>query len=476
MHVWKEGSAMSSSSSRTPIRTLLATSPLNQEVTVKGWVRSLRKSKTFGFLSLNDGSCFGCLQAVIDDSLPNNDEVFKLLTGASVAVTGIVVPSQGKGQSIELQAKRVEIIGQADETFPLQKKATTLEFLREHAHLRVRTNTFGAVFRVRHALAFATHRFFHERGFYYMNAPIITGSDCEGAGEMFRVTTLPLDALPRTTDGQIEFAADYFGRATNLTVSGQLEAECHALGLGAVYTFGPTFRSENSNTTRHLSEFWMIEPEVAFADLDEVATLATDYLKYMITFALDHCAEDLDFLQQRYQPGLRAMLELVRDAAFVKITYSEAIAILEAAAAKEKFQFPVAWGADIQTEHERYLTEKHFQLPVIVTDYPKAIKAFYMKQNDDGKTVRAMDVLVPGVGEIIGGSQREDDLAKLLTRIREMGLREEDYWWYLDLRRFGSAPHAGFGLGFERAVMYITGMANIRDVIPFPRFPRSADF
>ncbi len=459
---------------RRTLKELFSGDFLGQEVVVKGWLRSVRNNKHFAFLVLNDGTTQGTLQIVADSVLDNYEKITSLLAGSSVGILGKVVESQGKNQSIELQAQHIEIYGEVDSTYPLQKKRTSLEFLREKAHLRVRTNTFGAVFRVRHALAFATHKFFNDRGFKYLHTPIITGSDCEGAGEMFQVTTLDMEQLPRDDKGRVDFSRDYFGKATNLTVSGQLEAECFAMGLGAVYTFGPTFRAENSNTTRHLAEFWMVEPEVAFADLDDDAQLASDYLKYLIDYALTTCSEEMKFFEQFYQKGLIDSLTQVRDSEFIKITYTEAINILEQS--NKKFDFTPKWGADLQTEHERFLTEEHFQGPVIVTDYPKEIKAFYMKQNDDGKTVRAMDVLVPGVGEIIGGSQREDSYDKLVARIKELGQKVEDYWWYLDLRKYGSVPHSGFGLGFERAVMYITGMSNVRDVIAFPRTPKNAEF
>lgn len=461
---------------RIRVKEVLKGDLVDQTVMVKGWVRSVRKGKSFSFIVINDGSCQSSLQIVADPVLSNYEEVASMLTGYAIAVTGKLVRSQGKGQAVEMQASQVEVLGKTDESFPLQKKATSLEFLREVAHLRPRTNTFGAVFRVRHVLAQATHEFFSNEGLYYLNTPIITGSDCEGAGEMFQVTTLKLDKMPKNAKGEIDFEQDYFGRATNLTVSGQLEAECFAMGMGGVYTFGPTFRSENSNTSRHLSEFWMVEPEVAFADLDEVADLASRYIKHLIKSALTHCMEELQFLEQNYESGLLEKLNHVMAKDFVKITYTEAVATLETIAKTHKFEFPVSWGLDLQSEHERYLTEVHFKAPVIVTDYPKTIKAFYMRQNEDGKTVRAMDILVPGIGEIIGGSQREERLDLLLKRMEEMKLPINEYWWYTDLRRYGSVPHAGFGLGFERAVMYITGMSNIRDVIPFPRTPKSAEF
>ncbi|MFZ4713646.1 MAG: asparagine--tRNA ligase [Bacteriovoracaceae bacterium] len=461
---------------RTKIKEIFEKNIVGDDFTIKGWVRSVRKGKSFSFIVVNDGTCQNSIQIVADQVLPNYETVSAMLTGYCISVTGKLVQSQGKGQAIEMQASSVEVLGVANTEFPLQKKATSLEFLREVAHLRPRTNTFGAVFRIRHLLAQATHQFFDKEGLFYLNTPIITGSDCEGAGEMFQVTTLKLDNCPKNTKGEVDFEQDYFGKSTNLTVSGQLEAECFAMGMGGVYTFGPTFRSENSNTSRHLSEFWMVEPEVAFADLEEVADLASRYIKALITAALDKGRDELTFLQQNYDANLITTLEHVKNSEFKKITYTEAVDILIEAAKTEKFEYKVAWGSDLQSEHERYLCEKHFKVPTIVTDYPKEIKSFYMKQNADGKTVRAMDVLVPGVGELIGGSQREERLEFLQKRMEELKLPMEEYWWYLDLRRFGTAPHAGFGLGFERAVMYITGMSNIRDVIPFPRTPKSAEF
>lgn len=440
---------------------------------VAGWVKSLRKSKKFAFLVLNDGSCFQDLQIIVDADLPNYENATSVSTGYCVKVEGKVVQSGGR-QALEMQASSVEIVGTVPEDYPLQKKSTSLEFLRENAHLRARTNTLSAVFRVRHQLCMATHDFFNKKGYYYIHTPIVTASDCEGAGELFRVSTLNAENPPRTDKGEVNFSEDYFGKQTFLCVSGQLEAESLALSLGGVYTFGPTFRSENSNTPRHLAEFWMVEPEVAFADLEDIAALGAEYIQYLISWALKHCPDEIAFFEKQYKEGLVETLNHVVSSEFKKITYTEAVEILQNSG--EKFEFPVAWGSDLQTEHERFLTEKHFNSPVIVTDYPKEIKAFYMKQSDDGKTVRAMDILVPGVGEIIGGSQREDDLEKLKKRIQEMNLPEKEYWWYLDLRRFGSAPHSGFGLGLERAVMYITGMSNIRDVIPFPRFPKSVEF
>lgn len=478
---------------RTKIKDILNSEALHYPVTVKGWVRSFRNNQ---FIALNDGSCMDSVQAVID---LNTDEalVRRIGNGAALSIEGEVVPSQGKGQKVEIRVSKLEVLGECPgEEYPLQlKNRPSLEFLREKAHLRFRTNTFGAVFRVRHSLAFAIHEFFQKRGFVYLHTPIITASDAEGAGEMFRVTTLPLDGAPRNEDGSIDFREDFFGRSTNLTVSGQLEAELAAMALGEVYTFGPTFRAENSNTTRHLAEFWMIEPEVAFNTLKENMDLAEDFIKYVIRYALEHNRADLEFLagrlleeekqkpmQERSDMGLIEKLEFVINNDFERITYTEAIDILLQSAhyKKKKFQYDISWGIDMQSEHERYLVEKHFKKPVIVTNYPKAIKAFYMREDDNcesGKeTVAAMDILAPGIGEIVGGSQREERLDKLEQRMQEMHIPTEEMYWYLDTRRFGTAPHAGFGLGFERLVLFVTGMTNIRDVIPFPRTPKSADF
>lgn len=458
------------------IKKVFEARPVDQVVTVKGWIKSLRNSKKFSFMVLNDGSTQKDLQIIVDATLSNYEEVSKLTLGSSVAVEGLVVASQGK-QPIEMQAKGVRIYCANSEDYPLQKKETSLEYLREIAHLRSRTNTFSAVFRLRHVLAQATHEFFTKENFHYLHTPVITASDAEGAGEMFRLSTLNLDKLPRTDKGAIDFKQDYFGRETFLTVSGQLEAETYAVGgLGRVYTFGPTFRSENSNTSRHLSEFWMIEPEAAFFDLDDNAQLATDYVKHLIRSAIEKAPEELEFLASRYAPENMKTLEHVMNSPFEKVTYTNAIDILTKEALSAKFEHQVKWGIDLQTEHERFLAEQYFKRPTIVTDYPKDIKAFYMKQNDDGKTVRAMDVLVPGVGELIGGSQREENYDRLVKRMEEMKMDTSNYWWYLDLRKYGSVPHAGFGLGFERAVMYISGMTNIRDVIPFPRTPKNAEF
>lgn len=458
------------------IKKVYELKPVDQTVVVKGWVKSLRQSKKFSFLVLNDGTTQKDLQIIVDSTLPNYEDATKLTIGSSVEVEGLIVASQGK-QPVEMQAKCVHVYCLNSEDYPLQKKETSLEYLREIAHLRSRTNTFSAVFRLRHVLAQATHEFFSNESFTYLHTPIITASDAEGAGEMFRISTLHLDKLPRTDKGQIDFKQDYFGRETFLSVSGQLEAETFAVGgLGRVYTFGPTFRSENSNTARHLSEFWMVEPEAAFNTLEDNAALATAYVKHLIKKSIDQCGEELEFLASRYAPENLKTLEHVMTSPFEMVTYTNAIKILEEVSKTYKFDFPVKWGMDLQTEHERFLAEQYFKRPTIVTDYPRDIKAFYMKQNDDGKTVRAMDVLVPGVGELIGGSQREDNYDKLVRRMEEMKMDIKNYWWYLDLRKYGSVPHAGFGLGFERAVMYISGMSNIRDVIPFPRTPKNAEF
>ncbi|HEY4061800.1 MAG TPA: asparagine--tRNA ligase [Puia sp.] len=475
---------------RIKVKELLATTPENQEVIVMGWVRTFRNNQ---FIALNDGSTNTNLQIVAE--LGAYDETFlkRITPGASLKVTGLLVPSLGKGQVVEVKARSIEILGDCNpEKYPLQlKNKPSLEYLREIAHLRFRTNTFGAIFRVRHALAFAIHRFFNEKGFVYLHTPIITASDAEGAGETFRVSTLPFDNPPRAEDGSIDFKEDFFGRATNLTVSGQLEGELGAMAFSDVYTFGPTFRAENSNTARHLAEFWMIEPEMAFHDLEDNMNLAESFIRYLIQYVLDHNREDLEFLAQRLieeekqkpqaersELGLIEKLEFVLNNQFERISYTEAIDILLQSPAykKKKFQYEVKWGIDMQSEHERYLVEKHFKKPVIVTGYPKEIKAFYMRQNDDGKTVAAMDILVPGIGELVGGSQREERLEKLETRMQEMRIPVEEMWWYLDTRRYGGVPHAGFGLGFERMMLFVTGMTNIRDVIAFPRTPKSAEF
>jgi len=474
---------------RTKIKDILQREETGYEVTVKGWVRSFRNNQ---FIALNDGSCMNNLQVVIE--LDTDEHIVKNITsGAALSITGSVVASQGKGQKVEVKASKVEILGECDpEKYPLQlKNRPSLEYLREIAHLRFRTNTFSAVFRVRHSLAFAIHKFFNDRGFVYLHTPIITASDAEGAGEMFRVTTLPFDNPPRNEDGTIDFKEDFFGKSTNLTVSGQLEGELGATALGEVYTFGPTFRAENSNTARHLAEFWMIEPEVAFNDLTDNMDLAEDFIKYIIKYTLEHNREDLEFLAQRLadeekqkpqnersEMGLIEKLEFVLNNQFERITYTEAIDVLLQSPAykKKKFQYEVKWGIDMQSEHERYLVEKHFKKPVIVTDYPKDIKAFYMRMNEDDKTVAAMDILAPGIGEIVGGSQREERLAVLEQRMKEMHVPAEEMSWFLDTRRFGSVPHSGFGLGFERMMLFVTGMTNIRDVIPFPRTPKNAEF
>ena len=454
---------------------MLSSRDFGNEVMAKGWVRTKRGNKNIAFIALNDGSIIHNIQVVIEMSKFDEELIKKVTTGSCLAITGKLVKSPGKEQHVEIHAESLKLYGTADpEVYPLQKKGHTLEFLREIAHLRPRTNTFGAVLRIRHAMSFAIHKYFNDHGFFYLHTPIITGSDAEGAGEMFRVTTLSAKNPPLLEDGSINFSEDFFGRETNLTVSGQLEGELGALALSNIYTFGPTFRAENSNTPRHLAEFWMIEPEMAFYEIDDNMNLAEDFLKYLISYALENCKDDLAFLSEMYDKDLIERLNLVVTNQFERITYTKAIEILQQSG--EKFEFPVSWGVDLQTEHERFLVERYFKKPVIVTNYPMAIKAFYMKQNDDGNTVRAMDVLFPKIGEIIGGSQREEDLEKLDRRIKELKLPEKDLWWYLDTRKFGSAPHSGFGLGFERLLLFITGMSNIRDVIPFPRFPKSADF
>ncbi len=461
---------------RTKIVDIFDPALIGQKVCVKGWVRTRRGNKNVQFVALNDGSTIKNIQIVIDLAKFSEEELKPITTGSSIHVEGMLVASQGKGQTSEIQAETIEIYGTADsESYPLQKKGHTLEFLREKAHLRPRTNTFGAVLRVRSALAFAIHRFFQERGFFYLHTPLITASDCEGAGAMFQVTTLDLNNLPKDEEtGKIDYSQDFFGKQTSLTVSGQLEGELGATALGAIYTFGPTFRAENSNTPRHLAEFWMIEPEVAFNDITDNMDLAEDFVKYCIGYALENCRDDIEFLQQMYDKELIERLNFVLHNDFVRLPYTEGIKILKESG--KKFEFPVEWGIDLQSEHERYLVEQHFKRPVILTDYPKEIKAFYMKLNDDGKTVRAMDVLFPNIGEIIGGSEREESYDKLMTRIEELHIPMKDMWWYLDTRRFGTVPHSGFGLGFERLVLFVTGMTNIRDVIPFPRTPKNAEF
>ena len=473
----------------TLIKEVLSWQPQGQEVLVKAWVRTFRANR---FISLNDGSTALNLQAVVDFEKMDEALLKRVTTGAAIAVTGNIVPSAGAGQAMDLEVSHLEILGDADPaTYPIQPKKHSLEFLREKAHLRMRTQTFSAVFRIRHALAYAIHTYFHERNFFYLNAPIITGSDAEGAGEMFRVTTLSPTNPPLNDQKEVDWKEDFFGKATNLTVSGQLQAETGALALGLVYTFGPTFRAENSNTTRHLAEFWMIEPEMAFYDIHDNMDLAEDFVRYIIRYAMTHCADDLAFLDKRVveeernmkkedrRPmGLLDTLKFVVENDFARITYTEAIQLLQNSKPYKanKFQYPVEWGRDLQSEHERYLVEKEFNRPVIVTGYPKDIKAFYMRLNEDGKTVAAMDILFPGIGEVVGGSQREERLDHLLARMEQMHIPEHDLWWYLELRKFGSAPHAGFGLGFERIVQFVTGMGNIRDVIPFPRTPKTAEF
>jgi asparaginyl-tRNA synthetase len=460
---------------RTKIKELLDSPQTGEEILVKGWVRTKRGNRNIAFIALNDGSTIKNIQIVAEAGSFDEELMKDISTGACIAVKGKLTESQGQGQSVEIIAKEIEIYGRCDtETYPLQKKGHSMEFLRDIAHLRFRTNTFGAVFRIRHAMAFAIHKYFNDKGFFYLHTPIITGSDCEGAGEMFHVTTLDMKEIPHNEDGSVNYRDDFFGKETSLTVSGQLEGELGALALSDIYTFGPTFRAENSNTPRHLAEFWMIEPEMAFYDINDNMDLAEEFVKYLIRYALGNCREDLDFLNDMTDKGLLARLSFVVDNEFMRITYTEAINILSGSG--KKWEYPVAWGKDLQAEHERYLVEQHFRRPVILIDYPKEIKAFYMKQNDDGKTVKAMDVLFPGIGEIIGGSQREERYDKLLARIRELNLPEKDLWWYLETRKYGTAPHSGFGLGFERLILFITGMSNIRDVIPFPRTPKNAEF
>lgn len=463
---------------RTKIIDLYKAPKIGSEVTVKGWVRTKRGSKFVNFIALNDGSCIHNIQIVAEAGHFDAELLKQITTGACICATGELAESQGKGQSIEIKATAIEVYGTADpNTYPLQKKGHTMEFLREIAHLRPRTNTFGAVFRIRHNMAYAIHKFFHDKGFVYFHTPLITASDAEGAGQMFQVTTLDLENLPRTDEGAIDYSEDFFGTETNLTVSGQLEGELAAMALGEIYTFGPTFRAENSNTPRHLAEFWMIEPEMAFYEIDDNMDLAEEFLKYLINWALEHCKDDIQFLNDMIDDTLIERLKFVVENDFVRLRYTEGIEILEQAVKDgKKFEFPVFWGADLASEHERFLVENHFKRPVILTDYPQEIKAFYMKQNDDGKTVRAMDVLFPKIGEIIGGSQREENLDKLIKRSEEMGVPVDKMSWYMDTRRFGTAPHSGFGLGFERLVLFVTGMSNIRDVIPFPRTPKSANY
>ena len=445
------------------------------EAVVKGWVRTKRGNKNVAFIAVNDGSCVANIQVVVDPAAIDEQTMRQVTTGACIRAEGRLVASPGSGQGVELQASSIGIYGPADpESYPLQKKGHSLEFLREKAYLRPRTNTFGAILRIRHAMAYAIHKYFNDKGFYYLHTPLITGSDCEGAGAMFAVTTLDLNNVPKTPEGKVDYAQDFFGKACNLTCSGQLECVLGAPSLGQIYTFGPTFRAENSNTPRHLSEFWMIEPEMAFYELEDNMELAEDFLKYLIRYALENCREDLEFMNKMWDEGLIERLNFVLEHDFKRLDYTEGVEILKASG--RKFEFPCDWGCDLQSEHERYLVEEHFKRPVILINYPKQIKAFYMKQNEDGKTVRAMDVLFPKIGEIIGGSEREADYGKLRARVGELGMNEKDIWWYLDTRRWGSAPHSGFGLGFERLLLFVTGMGNIRDVIPFPRTPKNAEF
>ena len=460
---------------RSTVKELLGATEKNREVLLKGWVRTRRGNNQLAFIAVNDGTIIHSIQVVADLNLFPEEEMKRITTGSSISITGTLVESMGKGQSVEIQAKEIEVLGDSDpDVYPLQKKGHSFEFLREIAHLRFRTNTFGAVFRIRHALAFAIHKYYNDKGFFCLHTPIITASDAEGAGAMFKVTTLDLKNTPETEEGEIDFNQDFFGRPTNLTVSGQLEGELGALALSSIYTFGPTFRAENSNTPRHVAEFWMIEPEMAFYDIHDNMDLAEDFLKYLIKYTLENCLDDLEFLNKMVEKGLLERLRFVLEQPFVRKSYTEAVEILMKA--DKKFEFPVEWGLDLQSEHERFLVEQHFKCPVILTDYPRDIKAFYMKQNDDGRTVRAMDVLFPQIGEIIGGSQREEELDKLQSRMREMDIPEDELWWYLETRKFGTVEHSGFGLGVERLIMFITGMSNIRDVIPFPRTPRSAEF
>ena len=462
---------------RSKVKDLLKATP-GQEVLAKGWVRTKRGNKQIKFIALNDGSTVNNIQVVAD--MANFDEaiIAKITTGASISVTGNLIESVGSGQAVEIQAKEIEVLGECDPVrYPLQKKNTSLEYLRTVAHLRPRTNTFGAVLRIRHAMAFAIHKFFNDKGFVYLNTPLITESDAEGAGDMFQVTTLNLENVPKKENGKVDFSKDFFGKKTSLTVSGQLEGELGATAVGEIYTFGPTFRAENSNTPRHLAEFWMIEPEMAFYDINDNMVLAEEFVKFLVQYALDNCADDLKFLNDKYDDGLIERLKSVLGIPFQRVTYTEAVEILEEAVRNgQQFEYPVHWGTDFQSEHERYLVEKHFGKPVILTDFPKDIKAFYMKQNEDGRTVRGMDVLFPKIGEIIGGSEREASLEKLEQRIDELKMSRKNLEWYIDTRRYGTVPHSGFGLGFERLLLFVTGMANIRDVIPFPRTPKNAEF
>ena len=463
--------------SRTKIIDLLKSEAYGAEVNVKGWVRTRRGSKSVYFIALNDGSTINNIQIVADADKFDEDMMKQVTTGACLSVTGTLVQSVGSGQNVEVQASEIVVLGTCGSDYPMQKKGQTMEYMRQHAHMRLRTNTFGAVFRIRHNMAMAIHNYFHEHGFFYFHTPIITASDCEGAGQMFQVTTKNLYDLKKDEEGKIDYSDDFFGKMASLTVSGQLEGELAATAMGAIYTFGPTFRAENSNTPRHLAEFWMIEPEVAFTDIKDNMDLAEDFIKYCVRWALEYCQDDLAFLNKMIDNTLLDRLNFVVNKDFIRLPYTQGIEILEEAIkGGRKFEFPVYWGCDLASEHERYLVEEHFKCPVILTDYPKEIKAFYMKLNEDGKTVRAMDVLFPQIGEIIGGSEREENYEKLLGRIEELGIPMKDMWWYLDTRKFGTCPHSGFGLGFERLLLFVTGMQNIRDVIPFPRTPRNAEF
>ena len=462
---------------RTKVVDVLKSTDFGKEVVVKGWVRTHRSSKAVDFIALNDGSTIKNIQIVVDPSKINADTLKSITTGACLCVTGTLVESQGKGQSVEIQCKDIEVYGLCGSDYPMQKKGQSFEYMRQHAHMRLRTNTFGAVMRIRHNMAFAIHQYFHEHGFFYFHTPLITASDAEGAGEMFQVTTQNLNDLKKGEDGKVCYEDDFFGKMTSLTVSGQLEGELGATALGQIYTFGPTFRAENSNTPRHLAEFWMIEPEIAFIDLPELMDLEEDFIKYCVRWALDNCKDDLDFLNSMIDKTLLDRLKGVLKDDFVRLTYTDGIKILEEAAANgHKFEFPVSWGMDLASEHERFLVEHHFKKPVIMYDYPKEIKAFYMKINEDGKTVQGTDVLFPQIGEIIGGSVREENLEKLTSEIERRHIPMKDMWWYLDTRKYGTCPHGGFGLGFERLILFVTGMQNIRDVIPFPRTPKNAEF
>jgi asparaginyl-tRNA synthetase len=460
---------------RSTVKELLVGDKLNNEVLLKGWVRTKRGNKQVAFIAVNDGTTIHSLQVVADAEKFSEEALRNITTGSSIAVTGKLLESMGKGQTVEIHADKIELLGACDpEVYPLQKKGHSFEFLREIAHLRFRTNTFGAIFRIRHALSYAIHKYYNDKGFFYLHTPIITASDAEGAGAMFRVSTFDPDNIPRDEEKKVDYSQDFFGRPTNLTVSGQLEGELGALALSSIYTFGPTFRAENSNTPRHVAEFWMIEPEMAFYDINDNMDLAEDFLKYLVKYALENCADDLEFLNKMVDKELLERLQFVVDNDFVRMTYTEAVDVLIKSG--KKFEFPVNWGLDLQAEHERYLVEQEYKRPVILTDYPAEIKSFYMKQNDDGKTVRAMDVLFPKIGEIIGGSQREEDYDKLVAKMEEMDIPQDELWWYLETRKFGTVEHSGFGLGFERLLMFVTGMSNIRDVIPFPRTPKNAEF